>query len=140
MDELVSALCQSLMGPGFESQVPQYICVFFLQAIACDLQSVGPPYSSSHQTPDGFRSNPGAKIEWPSCTLVKRAMGNWKSKPRPAPVGPWKYYPHTQIRPSTPHIWLFLFIFHFFILFLLIIIIIILTNLFFLIKIRKQKI
>ena len=51
-----SALVQSPMGLGFESQVPQYIYCIFLQVITCDFSKRSTPYSSNLQAPDGLQA------------------------------------------------------------------------------------
>ena len=113
------------MGPGFESQVPQRICVFFLQGITCTLQSVGPPYSSYHQAPGGLRSNQMARDEGLSYVLVNKRILDEKSQNKA-----WMYWA-SELPDSPPSLGpnplsLFLFLFSFIIFLFLFIVLLLL--------------
>ena len=70
--ELASALVESPMGPGFESQVPQYICFIFLQVIACDFQGAAHHTPSDSKRQMAYRPDLVAHIGHLPCTLVNR--------------------------------------------------------------------
>ena len=61
MVELVSALRQSPMGPGFESQVPQNACYYFVSGIQAHFINYGPPYACKSQRARW----PSGQIWWP---------------------------------------------------------------------------
>ena len=56
MVEMVSALVDCPMGPGFESQVPQRLCIILFQFIPCSIPGVVHHASSPDHLPDGLQA------------------------------------------------------------------------------------
>ena len=114
MVELVSALVENPLGPGFESQVPQYICCIFLADVPACFINYGPSYAFRSQAPDG----PQAKSDGPDwmCTILpsQHTHGQTGKSTRMACIGPQKCYSHIQIRPTPPLVISFYFLYSFY--------------------------
>ena len=106
---MASALVESLMGPGFESQVPQYICFIFLQIIACGSQGV------AHHTPQrsrrqmASRPNLKARIEGSPYSPVNAYAWNGESQSRLERKWAKQLQISPPLGPNTPLVY-FLFI------------------------------
>ena len=110
-----SALACDHWDLGSNPRSPKHLFDFVLQVFMCNAPSV------VHQMPPDLKwqvackSNPRAKIEWPSCTLVKRTMGNLKKSTRLIEYGPQNCNSYSLFKPSTPWVCFFiLFSFHYF--------------------------
>ena len=125
MAQLVKALVDCPMGPGFESQVPQYVCCYFLSGIPVSLTLCNTSCTFTQRLPDGLQ----AKSDGPS----------WRSTMRPSQpmhVEPWKvmqagnywawnFLFSPPIWAHTPLGYFFSFLYFHFIYFILIIIFIV---------------
>ena len=78
MVQLVKALVDCPLGPGFESQVPQKLCVILFQVFQYALKRVGPSCSLRSQAPDGLQAkSDGHKM---TSTIHTSQCVTWKQE------------------------------------------------------------
>ena len=81
-DVMAKAFVQDPMGPGFESQIPQCLCIIFLQLIPCSIQGAAYHASSLDHLPDGPRPDLVAQNEGLWWDQVSACMENQQSQTR----------------------------------------------------------
>ena len=101
------------LGPGFESQVPQYLCAIFIQVLSCNAQDVvhHMPHRSRRQM--AFRPNLKARIEGSPWTQVNKHALDGKSQTRLGRFGPLKLQITPPLGPNTPLVILFFYLFYY---------------------------